>query len=116
MKVAEIFSCYVADEYSGGRQTFERAKEYFTSSERRSKMKWKLRERGVNSSEFIKGHAIFPTFNYSSELLQVKVRLKYSDDTGSTQISVGNSGFPFECWMSRRRYSKLLAEITSVIV
>lgn len=103
MKLIEIVSCYVTDEvkFSGD---FSRLKQSFISNGFKEK---KLND---NTWKYTRGAGLAFEFNYNSESLQMNVILKRLNNE-HVEIKVGNSGFPFEPLMMKKRFKSNLKKI-----
>ncbi len=107
MPLIDIVSCYVKETipFSGD---LEALVESFEQNGFRAKKigdrKWKLK----------RGAALAATFQYDSEALEMKVYLEQNEN-GFLQIRVGNSGFPFEPLLMKKRFIRNLDRYTREI-
>ncbi|MCC3860063.1 hypothetical protein [Pseudemcibacter aquimaris] len=107
MSLIEIISCYVSDnvEFDGD---FSRLRKSFISNG--------FSEKQINQEiwKFKRGASLALEFNYNSEALQMNVFLRKINNK-CIEVKVGNSGFPFEPLMMKKRFKKNLEKIIGEI-
>jgi hypothetical protein len=77
-------------------------KSYFEESNRLGESAW-VEFSSARGSGYKQGKQVAFTFAYESNSLEVKVWIEEADD--GVVISVGNSGFPFEPMLAKKRSS-----------
>jgi len=117
MSLKEILSCYVSKSYKCDKEIFQKAQAYFESAYKYAEESWKRKTISDTKVVFTKGSGIILTFNYSRNTgLQVKTVLEYDESSKILKMKVGNSGFPFEPLLSKKRYENLIELIHSYFI
>ncbi|MBV7327999.1 hypothetical protein KFU94_07010 [Chloroflexi bacterium TSY] len=115
MLLNEIFSCYVSNTYQGDKQTFKQIQRYFEEVGLGGEERWRQVKADETRVIFAKGKSVAFTFDYQSEILEVRSRIDYTEPDGLITVSVGNSGFPFEARLAKSRYQMLLNKIDAYL-
>ena len=116
MKLKEIVSCYLTKSYKCDRATYGEIVDLFEEKANTFEDDWRKHTKSDDKVVFKKGAAIALTFHYSRPIAEVQVFFEYDEQSEEMKLSVGNSGFPFEPLLSKKRYLVLLEKIHSFIV
>ena len=116
MKLKEIVSCYLTKSYKCDRATCGEIVDLFAEKANPFEEDWRKHTKSDDKVVFKKGATISLTFHYSGPIPEVQVIFEYDEQRKEMELSAGNSGFPFEPLLSKKRYLALLEKIHSFIV
>lgn len=111
MRLKEIVSCYVTKSYDCRRPDFEEMLRLFEARGNVFEKDWKRVPKSDNRVIFLKGAPIDLTFDYTATHLEVQVIFEFEEERSRLKLSVGDTGFPFEPLLAKKRYVRLLEGI-----
>ena len=116
MRLKSIISHFETGSYALEQRAFDGIVDGFEKRGNVFEPDWRRVDASETRVVFVKGASVSMTFNYAdSTAPEVKVIFEYSPDSKALQVSVGNSGFPFESFLARKRYARLFAGIDRFI-